>query len=151
MRHIGIVGHEAAKFTRGTERVARDIIRRIIDKETKRPVIVSGRCPLGGVDVWAEEIAEKMDCETLIFPPKVNRWEGGYKQRNIEIARNSDAMHVIVVQRLPKSYTGMRFSSCYHCHTQDHVKSGGCWTAFYWQRLSKKNKATWHVVLDNNE
>lgn len=146
MNRIGIVGHEAAKFTPDTEIIARRIIRRIIRAEEALPVIVSGRCPLGGIDVWAEEIAEDFGCDTLIFPPKVNRWEGGYKQRNIDIAKNSDAMHVIVVQRLPESYTGMRFSSCYHCHTDDHVKSGGCWTAWYWQRLSKKNKAMWHVI-----
>lgn len=145
MNRVGIVGHEAAKFTKETERIAKKLIRRIIDQHIA-PVIVSGACHLGGIDVWAEEIAEERGCATLIYPPKVQRWEGGYKQRNIEIANHSDEMHVIVVERLPTSYRGMRFTSCYHCHADDHVKSGGCWTAWYWQRLNRRNKAWWHVI-----
>lgn len=126
-RFIGIVGHEAAKFTPDTEATARWIIRTLL--EHPRSVLVSGHCPLGGIDIWAEEEATKLGRRMIIYPPKVNSWEAGYKPRNLQIAHTSDICHCIVVATLPPTYTGMRFTSCYHCKTDSHVKSGGCWTA----------------------
>jgi len=38
----------------------------------------------------------------------------------------------------------MRFPFCYHCKSNLHVKSGGCWTAKYAERLGKPAK--WHLV-----
>ena len=131
---IGIVGHESAKFTAITEPLARETIRSVI---APGDVVISGRCPLGGIDIWAIEEAEAMGLETVEYPPARNTWEGGYKQRNIQIARDSDIVICINVKVLPDSYFGMRFGSCYHCHTDTHVKSGGCWTAKYAQRLGK--------------
>jgi len=140
--NIGIVGHEAAKFTAATETDARRIIRELL--APAGAVCVSGACPLGGVDVWAEEEAKALGRETLIFPPKTNRWADGFKPRNLQIAEASDVVHVIVVATLPESYTGRRFVLCYHCGTRDHVKSGGCWTAKQAQRLGKEG--VWHIL-----
>ena len=56
---VGIVGHEAAKFTPETEHAARQIIRTLL--ATPDAIVVSGACHLGGIDVWAEEIADAMD------------------------------------------------------------------------------------------
>lgn len=144
MIHVGIVGHEAAKFTPATEAAAREIIRKLL--EPPDVVVVSGHCHLGGIDIWAEEIAKELGAydPELIFPPKKLQWAGGYKDRNILIARNSDIVHCIAVAELPPGYTGMRFEGCYHCNTSGHVKSGGCWTAKYAQRLGKQAK--WHVI-----
>ena len=142
MPHIGIVGHEAAKFTPDTEAAAREIIRMLL--ESPDAVVVSGHCHLGGIDIWAEEIADALGREKLIFPPKNLRWSGGYKERNILIAQNSHIVHCIVVATLPAGYDGMRFEGCYHCNTPDHVKSGGCWTAKYARRLGRQ--AQWHIV-----
>lgn len=151
---IGIVGSEETKFTEQTKLNAIAIIRTIIhqaweaatpeavssnpnatlaDLELYKPTIVSGHCHLGGIDIYAEEQADKIlgPGHTLIFPPKIQQWEGGYKQRNIQIAVNSDIVHCITVKTLPKSYTSeFRFPTCYHCKDKEppHVKSGGCWT-----------------------
>lgn len=144
---IGIVGHEAAKFTPAAEAQARWIVRSILEDALSAdgvPTVVSGGCHLGGIDKWAEEIAAELWLPMVVHAPKVLTWEGGYKPRNILIAEDSDEVHNIVVRALPATYRGMRFSRCYHCHTTDHVKSGGCWTAKYAQRLGKP--AFWHVI-----
>src|SRR5574341_355342 len=91
MAKIGIVGHEAAKFTDQTKAQALAIIRDLL--APPGTVVVSGRCPLGGVDVWAEEIAAELGREPLIYPPKANAWETGFKPRNIQIAEASDELH----------------------------------------------------------
>lgn len=67
--------------------------------------------------------------EMIIYPPKTRDWLTGYKPRNLLIANKSDIVHCIVVKEYPSGYSGMRFDCCYHCGTNDHVKSGGCWTA----------------------
>lgn len=135
---IGIVGHEAAKFTRPQEKRARQIIRELLAPPDA--IVVSGHCPLGGIDIWAEEEAIAMGRDRLIYAPAEQSWERGYKPRNLLIAQNSDIVHCIVVAKLPDDYKGMRFKLCYHCKTDAHVKSGGCWTAL---RCPKRQ---WHVV-----
>jgi hypothetical protein len=45
-----------------------------------------------------------------------------------------------VVAEYPPEYVGMKFDYCYHCHTSDHIKSGGCWTAH------KAEKVEWHII-----
>lgn len=139
---IGIVGHEAAKFTPETEDRARKIIKELLREPC---ILVSGGCHLGGIDIWAEEEARVLQRSKAIYKPKTLAWEGGYKQRNIQIAKTSDIVHVIVVSTYPPNYQGMRFSFCYHCNSIDHIKSGGCWTAKYAQ--TKFNKpAKWHII-----
>ena len=124
---IGIVGHEAAKFDADTEAAAREIIRFLL--ADPNDVLVSGHCPIGGVDIWAEEEAQSLGRQMVIYPPAENSWEGGFKPRNLQIAEISDIVHCIVVSELPASYTGRRFNFCYHCRRSNHIKSGGCWTA----------------------
>lgn len=137
---VGIVGHEAAKFTRATEAQARAIIRAIVlDGAT---LVVSGESPLGGIDAWAREEAQALGVPFLAYPPQTRQWDGpgGFKERNLQIATESDIVHCIVVAALPPGYSGRRFLYCYHCRRDDHVKSGGCWTAFRCQRRE------WHVI-----
>ena len=138
---VGIVGSEAAKFTPYTEAQAKDIIRSLL---SRGDVVVSGACHLGGIDVWAAEIGHELGLEVKEYPPKTHNWSSGYKPRNIQIARDSDIVCCITLARLPDTYHGMRFPYCYHCKTSDHVKSGGCWTAHYAQRLGKEAK--WYVI-----
>ena len=126
--NIGIVGHEAAKFTQDSEYIAREIIRYLLDDP--QSILVSGHCPLGGIDIWAEEEARYLGRSMQIFAPVSNSWESGFKPRNLQIASISDIVHCIVVSEYPETYHGRRFSSCYHCHTSSHIKSGGCWTAW---------------------
>lgn len=148
---IGIVGHEAKKFTPHTEAMAKELIKELLEPEGS--VLISGHCHLGGIDIWAEEVAQSLEHydPALIFPPKSQSWSSGYKPRNILIAENADVVHNIVIARYPPNYDGMRFEDdttglpyCYHCKTDTHVKSGGCWTARYAQDLGKH--AHWHIL-----
>lgn len=133
---LGIVGHEAAKFTRATERDARVAIRGLILSHGAREVC-SGECPLGGVDIWAREEAQALGVPFTAYAPEVNVWDGaplgkiGFKQRNLQIA-GADLVACVVVRELPHTYRGRRFYGCYHCldRTPPHTKSGGCWTAW---------------------
>lgn len=143
---IGIVGHEAAKFTATQQQSARELIHALLSLDDC--ILVSGRCHLGGIDVWAEEIADALNREKQIYPPATRRWHNGYKPRNIQIAKHSDIVHVIVVAQLPDNYTGLRFlDGCYHCNAARpaHVKSGACWTANYAKTHFGK-AAIWHIL-----
>ena len=131
---IGIVGHEAAKFTPATKAIAQIYIRNLLREPC---VVVSGHCHLGGIDIWAEEIAAELEREIEIFPPKNQAWATGYKPRNEQIAQTSDKIVSIVVKEYPAGFKGRRFPICYHCGTKTHVKSGGCWTVKYARSLGK--------------
>jgi hypothetical protein len=136
---LGIVGSEGKKFTLETELKARQIIRQLIDT-TEATHVVSGECHLGGIDIWAKEAAVAWELPFIGFPPKTLKWDGGYKQRNIQIAEESDVVYCITLRNLPDSYNGMKFDLCYHCGTKDHVKSGGCWTVKYALKLGKQGE-----------
>jgi hypothetical protein len=139
---VGIVGHEAAKFTAETEARARTLIRRILAR-TAADRVVSGACRLGGIDIWAIQEAEAAGVPTQEFPPAVDEWDRGFKPRNIQIAEASTVVYSIVVATLPPTYTGRRFALCYHCGTADHVKSGGCWTVKYAKQIGRRG----HVIV----
>lgn len=158
---IGIVGAEAAKFTLLGQARARKAIDAAITCHEPEGVS-SGRCHLGGVDVWAEEIAKERGCyrEELIYPAKVRQWsgEGGYAQRNIRIALVSRVLVCIVVDKLPLGYKGVDYGECYHCkrpsrmklhHYIPHVKSGGCWTMWCAREVLKRPMEL--VVINNYE
>lgn len=145
---LGFVGNGADKFTSLGEERAKTALRVFMSRQ--RPdVVVSGHSPLGGIDIWTEEIAAELHIPTDIKYPKTHTWEGGYKNRNIEIARASDVVIVVVADKYPPFYVGRRFESCYHCHRNDHVKSGGCWTALRALRLGRQ--AEWYVIPNGAE
>jgi len=137
---IGIVGSEAAKFTEATETAARELIRNLIRNATK---VVSGKCHLGGIDIWAIEEAKGAGIGWEEFSPSNLNWEF-YKKRNMQIADYSDRVVCITVDKLPASYNGMKFDYCYHCKTDTHIKSGGCWTVKY---ALSKHKVAWVEVI----
>lgn len=139
---VGIVGHERAKFTLDGERAAAEVIRELLEPAGR--VLVSGGCHLGGVDIWAEVIADRLGRKKIVHLPKVLNWSEGFKPRNLLIAQDSDEVHVIVVDQLPPNWKGLRFGKCYHCNSGTHVKSGACWTAKQAQKLGKQ--AFWHVI-----
>ena len=139
---VGIIGHEQAKFTPRTEAEARRLIHKIFAR-TEATLIVSGECPLGGVDFYAREEAEAAGIPFQGFPPASNDWETGFRPRNIQIAEASAVVYSLVVAELPASYTGRRFPVCYHCGTADHIKSGGCWTVKHARSLGRRG----HVLV----
>jgi len=152
---VGIVGNAADKFTPRGREYAIQVIYDIIDDAMYRglvPVIVSGDCHLGGVDIWAREIAVMKDLKLEAFPARVHKWDGagGYKERNIMIAKTSDIVHCIVTRTYPKEYSGMKFKWCYHHKPprDDHVKSGGCWTM---KEAKRRGKEISLIIVDNGE
>lgn len=139
---LGIVGHEAKKFTPETEELARVRIRELFTvhfsgRDKQSCSVVSGGCHLGGIDIWAVEEAENLGIPCVEHLPRLRKWDGGYKERNIQIARDSDRVVCIVVKEYPEGYEGMHFDYCYHCGTNSHIKSGGCWTTKYARSLGK--------------
>lgn len=145
-RHIivGIVGSEAVKFTAKGRSDAEQLIVDILADPSVTEV-VSGKCHLGGIDIWAAEFGEAMGLIVTEYPPEAQSW-WAYKKRNLQIAERSYIVHCITVDRLPESYTGMRFDLCYHCGTNSHVKSGGCWTM---KQAIKLGKAGILHVIEN--
>lgn len=128
------MGSEGAKFTPVTEASARSLITSML-----RPgdVVISGGCHLGGIDQWAAEEGHSLGLEVIEHLPAKRQWEGGYKQRNLKIAQDAEQVICITVKEFPPDYTGMRFPYCYHCQTDTHIKSGGCWTVKQAIRLGK--------------
>lgn len=148
---LGIVGHAADKFTPETEALARAAIRGAI-KHYKPTKVVSGACPMGGIDEYAIQEAKKLGVDTEEFAPVVNRWEGtaakpGFHQRNMTIAEQSDVVVSFVLTEFPPNFTGRKFTFCYHHRDEKewhdkhpHIKSGGCYTAAYARKLGKVGK-----------
>jgi hypothetical protein len=130
---LGVVGPEQAKFTSATEALARAAIREAAVRHGAT-ALVSGHCPLGGVDIFAEEEAAFMGLRMVVHAPRTLSWggPGGYKARNMAIARDSDLVLMVALRELPHGFRGMEFEDCYHCKGRNppHVKSGGCWTAW---------------------
>lgn len=140
---IGIIGHAADKFTDTSKAHAISIIEDLLALDGNE--LVSGGCHLGGVDIWAEEVADRLGRPKHIYLPEKRSWHGGYRERNLRIAYNSDVVHVIVVKSYPKGYLGRKHERgimpwCYHCHNNTHVKSGACWTA------RKAKRKAWHII-----
>jgi hypothetical protein len=142
---LGLVGSEQAKFTPGSERTARWLIRELLAGRTtvtSTPAthVVSGGCHLGGVDIFAVEEAQGLGLSFTEHLPTSRHWDRGYKPRNIKIARDAEYVVCITVDVLPLAYTGrLRFPTCYHCPPgeRNHVKSGGCWTVKYARLIGK--------------
>lgn len=131
---IGIVGSEASKFTPIKEIEIKSFLAGLISSSGIDGV-ASGECHLGGIDIWAKEECLRQGKVYKGFPPEVLQWDPpgkiGYMQRNIQIADASDEVVCLTVRELPATYVGMKFDFCYHCKTNAHVKSGGCWTVKY--------------------
>ena len=138
---IGIVGSEASKFTPATKVEAEKAILSVL---SPGDTVISGGCHLGGIDIWAAEIGSQLGLEVIEFKPASLSWSGGYKERNLQIAQACDLLVCITVQTLPTNYTGMRFKLCYHCKTDTHIKSGGCWTM---KQAAKLGKGTQLIVV----
>lgn len=141
--NLGMVGHAQDKFTPETEAIARFQMVEFINHFNPTS-IVSGHCHLGGVDIYAEEIATSLGINLIIHKPVNLSWsgKGGYRDRNLKIARDSHLVLVVVVKDYPSTYSGLIFNGCYHCQGRNpkHIKSGACWTAW------KCRKREWIII-----
>jgi hypothetical protein len=127
---LGIVGSEAAKFTPKTEALAKAMIKAAICA-SGATTVVSGECHLGGIDTWSKEIALEFGLKYIGCPPAFKTWQS-FKRRNIEIAERSDRVVCITIRTLPPEFKAGGWEHyCYHCKTDQHIKSGGCWTVKY--------------------
>jgi len=152
---IGIIGHGEDKFTEKSKIEAKELLTSILidfslnclkNKKIEPIYFVSGHSPVGGIDIYGEEESKRLGFLLDLKIPKQNIWDAeyGFKQRNLDIAKDSDILHVILVDKYPKGYNGMRFNKCYHCHTNDHMKSGACWTAKEARKLGKE--VVYHII-----
>ena len=143
---IGIVGSGEEKFSPVAEKEAKKIIKELLSE--KGTILVSGHSPMGGIDVWAEQIATELRIPMDLKIPKQMKWDApyGYKQRNLDIAKESEKLYIIVPDKYPKGYKGKRYEECYHCRNTFHIKSGGCYTGRKALELNKP--VVWYVVAN---
>lgn len=163
---LGIVGNGADKFTAVGIRAAKLAIEEIIESAARSHkgeiAICSGHSIMGGVDIWAEEAADSLGVLKIIKWPlttsgqledRIHRssWDApyGYKNRNLDIVKESDVLHVVLSAKYPDNYVGQRFPFCYHCKkagrdSTNHVKSGACYTANLMVSVGKP--VEWHIV-----
>jgi len=174
---IGIVGPEELKWSERQKTEVKMKINQIFNSYDceqnpndrfftyKNLVLVSGHCPKGGVDIWAEEIADELGIQKEIYPVEVERWgdyedwtrnevgakdivvRKGYRSRNIQIAEACDILYCIVPFKL-NSY-------CYHhkpklhgenkLEGKNHPSNGGCWTKKYTKKIGKQ---TYLIVIE---
>ena len=171
MIKIGVVGPEESKWKPEQIPKTKSYIRDIFNKYAsdtlthgpyKPLVLVSGHCPKFGVDIWAEEVADKLGIKKEIYAPEVNQWEDkifpsfgmpsvedkkqkGYRSRNIDMAKVCDICYCIV----PRAGKGQivdvsdarkynRNIYCIHCKEFGHPTNGGCWTMKYAEKLGKE-------------
>jgi len=165
---IGIVGSEGKYWTPGQRTKVIERIFHIFNRYADCPVerrfdykkvtLVSGGCGArgedsrqefdGGVDVWAEIVADVLGVEKDIKYAASMRWNDlktgnptylektlkGFKTRNLEIARTCDALYCLE-PKLSKGEPKTLWSEEYQCH---YRRSGGCWTMEQAERLGKE-------------
>lgn len=127
---IGIVGSSGIPFDSKT---ARQAIENIFARYSKHQqngwqlIIVSGGAK--GADKIGEFMAQEHGLQTEIYAPTVYAWdgEGGFKERNLKIAKACDKVYSIAKKG------GTFGEMCYHCSKKgldsNHFKTAGCWTA----------------------
>ena len=152
---VGIVGPQENKWLPFQSNRVKQAITTILwqyqfDKEL---TMVSGGCPLGGVDIWAEEVAKERGIDTDIIKPDINEWEDryateyenpyipvpilkGFKSRNIAIAKDSDVVYCLVPKMTLSFF-------CKHCWEYGHPSNGGCWTMKFAKKIGKET----HLVI----
>lgn len=151
MTVLGIVGCAEDKFTTESEERARMCIRAHL-YALQPELVVSGGCPLGGIDKWAIEEADKAGFKWHEYEPEVHQWNPlgkiGFMARNLQIADVSSILLNIVLDEYPPGYNGMRFPICYHCKSPGHIKSGGCWTM---KEAAKRGKEAHLIVIPQRD
>jgi len=139
---VAIVGTSHA-LAREEEKGISKEIRSILERYRSKPItIISGGAK--GVDTLAIEVSRSMGLLTDILGPIMGQGWAGFKERNIRIANECDALYCITVPRRNKDE-----QKCYH-HTppQDHRKTAGCFTM---NKALELNKPCELVVIEDNK
>lgn len=130
---IAIVG--SSHLSQGEERTTRQFCVTILNEAIKDCAMLGGELILvsggaKGVDSIAENVAKELGIKTIIHKPLTTYWESGYKPRNIKIAQDCDVLYCFP--------TALKTTACYHCKTDKHEVTGGCWAMSYAKSLNKK-------------
>jgi hypothetical protein len=83
-------------------------------------LVISGRCPRGGVDIHTEDECKRQRRLFQAYPPKENNWEYGFMPRNMQMV--IDGTHFLDIE------------------IEGQKRSGGYWV---YQEANKLNKKTW--------
>jgi len=167
---IAIVGAEESKWTKEQKKKAIKKINGIFHSwryatEENSPklksslllhiTLVSGHCPKGGVDIWAELIADELKIRKKIYPAEVHQW--GDKVTMIPFSELEVAEHKMdknllehkqgdyyyyrrFVQKGYRSRNIQIAENCdiLYCINPKGVWSGGTWTMNYAKKLGRK-------------
>lgn len=129
-KRVAIVGSEEKYWINETRDIVTKRIREIFKQymvntgsmfhpydswdDPKSVMLISGGCPRGGVDIWAEIIADSLGVQKTIFQPDECVWSirnserKGFKERNIEIAENCDVLYCF--DPLERTWSGARWT-----------------------------------------
>jgi hypothetical protein len=113
---VGIVGSSKIPITEETISFVENHVLNYPDDT----IFLSGGAK--GVDTLVEMVCDVVGRELIIHKPKTDNWEG-YKERNLKIAHESDKVICIAIRSKDKD------SYCYHCGSEEHERTGGCYTA----------------------
>lgn len=134
MINVAIVGSSESYWKPDQKIKVMEIIKKILlYYDINEITLISGGCPKGGVDIYAETIVDNLGINKKIYKPEVNQWNDyvsqgihkkGYMSRNIDIAKISDILYCID----PRGRLG----------------GGGQFTMNYARKL---NKEVHHIVI----
>lgn len=158
---VGIVGADATYMSPSQKQKALKLTTNLLNDYMQRFDLVefrSGRSPKDGIDVIAETVVDELikanknitkDANGIkdggIFPPshEHEHWACtspnciGFKKRNMLIGDNCDFLHDITLES--RMY-------CYHCNTDGHRRSGGCWTLKYFKQQHPITNGYLHII-----
>jgi len=189
---IAIVGAEEDKWKLEQKEQAKNIVETLLAKHAFREtikelpysstsmeidwskiVLVSGGCPEGGVDIWAEEIADKLGISKEIYKPEVNQWDDEVhkipfnkdevEKHNIDISglkfdgyyyyqvykrKGYKSRNIQIAEACDVLYCivpHVPLAKCKHCGEKGHPSNGGCWTMKYAKKLGKE---VYRVIIE---
>lgn len=103
---------------------------------TEDAILISGGCPKGGVDIWAEVVADTLKIKKDIKRSQVNQWKD-----KIEIIWETDRGNLDEVLKGYMSRNMDIVKDCDVLYTLDpawRAWSGGMWTANYAEKCGKE-------------
>jgi len=103
---IAVSGHRLKKWSNPS--FAKHVVFEVLNKFKKRITMLgSGHCPLGGVDIWAEEFAKKNNIKLKLFPPYKNLPSPlKFWKRNEDLAKWCDLLIAFVNVNINWKHSG---------------------------------------------
>jgi hypothetical protein len=147
--YLGFVGSSESHWTKiqkqkAIQKIFEILTVAIMKYGQENIVFVSGGCKKGGIDIWAENVADAYGLKKHIFIPEIEQWDDynqemsggegwarpeiyqkGYKSRNMDIAKNIEILYCID----PKNRQG----------------GGGLWTLRHAKKIGKE---THHIEIE---